>query len=104
MAQEIEHIQLETLFVEQQVLMLRVYINQHLAQFFHQSKLGGRVIDKSAALARNIQLAAQDALIVILQLVVIEERLHAIRSNIKFGLDDTFLRTRTNRFHIGPLT
>ena len=48
---DIYDIQLEVLFVQQQVLMLRMYIDKHFAEFLEQRQWHGCVIDECAALA-----------------------------------------------------
>ena len=62
----VEHVQLEILFLQQQVLVLRVYVHQHLAQLFHLLHGYGCVVYKSAALSRCRQFASYYALTILL--------------------------------------
>ena len=48
---DIDHIQLEVLLVQQQVLMLRVHINQALPQLLEHRQRHRGVVDKRTALA-----------------------------------------------------
>ena len=102
--ERIEHAQLETLAVEQQVLMLRVDINEAFAQLLQYTQRHGSVIDEGAALARSSDLAAHDTLVVVLNVILIEERLQVIARHIESSLDDTFRRTGTYSGRLGTLS
>ena len=56
------------------------------------------------ALARSGHLAAQDASFLVLQLILLKERLHTVSGNIKTGLDNALRSSYTNGFHIGTLS
>lgn len=88
---------------EQQVLVLRVHINQHLAQFFHLCQRSGSIVDKSTALARSIYLAPQDALVLIFQVVGLEKWLHAISGYFETGFDDTLRSSPAYSLYVGTL-
>ena len=102
--QQVEHVQLEALLVEQEVLMLGVDIDEQLAQLFHLRQRGRCVVDEGTALTRSIKLAAQDALVFVLQFVGFEERLHAIGRHVEVRLNDAFRSPLADGLHVGTLT
>ena len=103
MRKYIQYIQLEPLFVQQQILMLRMDIHQLLAQFFHLRQRCRRVVNESTALSRGIQLTTQDALSVILQFLLVKERAHAIRRNIKMRFNNALGSIGPNGPYISTL-
>ena len=102
--QEVEHIKLETFLVQQQILMLRVHVYQAFTQLFHLRQGYRTVIDKCPALSRSGKLASEDALIIILQLLFLEEGLYMISRNVEMRLDDALRRSLADRLYVGPLT
>ncbi len=101
--QDVEHVELEALGVEQQVLMLRVDVDKLFAQFAHLGKRCGGVVDEGTALARSLYLATQYALIVILQLILVEEWAHAVGANHEARLDDTLRCPAADGLAVGAL-
>ena len=79
MCKNVEHIQLKPFLIEQQVLMLRMYINQLFAQLFYLHQRCGSIINKCSAFTGCLHFTAQDALLIIFQLVLLKERAHTIR-------------------------
>ena len=103
MRQQIQHAQLETFLVQEQVLMLRVHVNQLFAKLLHLYQRGRRIVDKRTALARSIDFTAKDTLIFVFQFVFLKERLHTITGNLKTGFNHTFCSAPPDGFHIGTL-
>ena len=92
---DVEYAELEVLFVEHQILVLRMYIHKTFAQFFEHRQLHGGVVDKGSALACRCQFPTDDAVVgIIFDIVVIEERLHIVSREVEVGL---------NHASVGPL-
>ena len=105
MSQNIENIQLKTFFIEQEVLMLRMYIDQLFAQFLHLCQRSRRIINECTAFAGRLHFAPQDTfLVVVFQFVLFKKRAHTVSRDIKTCFDNTFRSSTTNRFHIGTLS
>ena len=76
---DVSHTELEVLFVEQQVLVLRVYIDEPVAEFLQHRELHGGVVDEGAALAGGRQFTPDDTfLCIVVDVVFLEESLHAV--------------------------
>ena len=76
---DVNHAQLEVLLVEQQVLVLRVNIDEPFAQLLHLCQRYGCVVDEGAALALCRQFAAQYAVSgIVVYVVLLEEGLHFV--------------------------
>ena len=63
--QDVHHVPLEILLVEQQVLVLRMNVDEFAAQLFELGYLGRCVVDEGAALARGHDFAADDAFVAV---------------------------------------
>ena len=95
---------LEVLLVEQQVLVLRVYVDEFLAQLLEQCQGRGGVVDEGSALAGGGELAAHDAVIgVVLDVVVAEEGLQLVAREVEVGLDDALVGSLLERLGVGSL-
>ena len=87
---DINYFQLKVLLVEQQVLMLRVNIHQHVAKLFQHRQCHRRVVDESAAFSCSSKLTTNNTIAsIVLDIVLVEERLHIIARQIEVCLDDT---------------
>ena len=75
----IDHLKLEILLVEQQILMLRVHIHQLVSKLLQHRKCHWRIVDESTALAGSSQFAADDTITcIVLNIVFVEKRLHVV--------------------------
>ena len=74
----IKYIELKTFFVKQQILVLRMYIDQLLSQFFHLCERCRRIVNKCSAFAGRLYLTAKYTFGLILQLVLFEKSFHMI--------------------------
>ena len=75
----IDHAELEVFFLQQEVLMLRMNVDELFAQFSHLAQGDGRVVDEGTALSCSCQFAADDGVFcIIINIVSIEEILHSV--------------------------
>ena len=82
----VEHTHLEVLFVQQQVLMLRVYIHEAFTQFLEHRQLHGGVVDKRPTFACCCQFSADNTVVgIVFYVVLIEEILHVIARQVEVG-------------------
>ena len=96
---------MEVLLVEQQVLVLRVDIDELFAQLLQHGQRHGRVVDEGSAFAGSGELAADDGVFaVVVDVVVGEERLHVVARQVEVCLDDTAFGTLFQRFGVGALS
>ena len=65
-------------------------VYESLAQLLQDAQRYGRVVDEGAALACRGYLTSHDALVVVLNVVLLEERLQVVPLNIEGALDNTF--------------
>ncbi len=102
---DVDHRQLEVLLAEQQVLVLRVNVDQLFAQLLERLQRDGRIVDEGSALAGGGQLAADDGVVgVVLYIVVAEEGLHAVARQVEVGLDDALVGALLQRLRVGALS
>ena len=83
---------LKPFLVQQQVLMLRVHVNQLFTKLLHLYQRGRRIVDKRTALARSVDFAAKDTLIFVFQFVFLKERLHTHNRQSQNGLQSHILQ------------
>ena len=102
---DVNHAQLEVLLVQQQVLVLRVYVDQTFAQLLEHGERHGGVVDKGTALARCGQLTTDDGILgLVLNVVVIKEGFHVIAAQVEVGLDDTLVCPLLDGLRVSALT
>ena len=90
MGNDIYHVHLEVLLRQQQVLVLGVDVYESRAQLTQCGHLDGGVVDEGTALAGGRELAAKYALLAVeVELMALEEVVHAIAREVELGLDDT---------------
>ena len=100
----VQHIKLKILLLQQQVLMLGVYVYEPFSQCFHLLKACRWVVDKCSRLATSHEFASQDAILgLILYVMFIEESLHAIVAQVEMRLYNALLLTFLDGFAVGPL-
>ena len=104
MRQDVEHIQLKALIVEHQVLMLRMDVYQPVAQLLHQAELYRSIVDERTTFSRGIDLATQNAIAVVVNLMLFEEHLQRHAGDIELCLNHTFRGSLANGFAIGSLS
>ena len=101
---DVRHAELEVLLVEQQVLVLRVDVDEPFAKFLEHRQLHGRIVDEGAALACGRQFAPYDAVAsVVFDVVVAEEVLHVVACQVELCLDDALVCTLHDGLGISPL-
>ena len=75
----VDHAELEVFLLQQEVLVLRMNIDELFAQFSHLAQGDGRVVDEGTALSGSCQFAADDGVFcIIINIVSIEEILHSV--------------------------
>ena len=75
----IDHAELEVFFLQQEVLMLRMNVDELFAQFSHLAQRNGRVVDEGTTLSGSSQFAADNGVFcVIINIICIEEILHSV--------------------------
>ena len=75
----IDHAELEVFLLQQEVLVLRMNIDELFAQFSHLAQGDGRVVDEGTAFSGSCQFAADDGVFcIIINIVSIEEILHSV--------------------------
>ena len=105
MGDDVDDAELEVLLMEEQVLVLAVDVHQLGTQFAHGGQGDGGVVDESAALARNGDLTAQDAIAgVVVEVFRLEEVFEVIAAQVKMGLDDAAVGAALDRLDVGPLS
>ena len=102
---DVNHAQLEVMMFEQQVLVLRVNVNQLFAQFLQQGQADGRVVDEGTALACRCQFAADDGILVVaFYPVVVKKILHLVARQIEMRLYHAFVGSGLDALRVGTLT
>ena len=85
--------------------MLRMDIDEPLAQLFELRYGHGGIVDKGARLTGGRELAAQDALVgIVLYIILLKKSGKVIVPDIEVSLDDGFLRGIGHDTYIGPLS
>ena len=103
--QDVDDVQLEVLFVQQQVLVLGMHVDEHFPQFLELAHGSGRIVDERPALAGYRDFTADDTFFSVeLQIVAFEELLHAVGTQVENGFDDTFRHTVFYGFTVCALT
>ena len=103
--QYIKDIQLKPFFIEQQILVLAMYIYQSFAQHFHLCKGSRCIVDESTAFSIGRQFPANDTLFrFIFNVVLLKECFHVVSGNTEFGFYHTFGSPVFDCFHIGTLS
>ena len=98
----VERVEDEAFVADEQVLVLRMDVDEERAEFFQLGGSHGRVVDEGAALAGGRHLAAHDTLRgVEVDVVRFEERLHVEALQAERCLDHTFLLSRLDGLGIG---
>ena len=101
----VEDVQLEVLLAEQEVLMLRMDVDESFTQFLQGGEAHRRVVDKGTALACTRQFAPDDALrSVEIKVVLLEEIAHTILTYVEFCFHHTALCPSLNRLGVGSLS
>ena len=103
-AECVEHAELEAFAIEQQVLVLRMYVDEAFAQLLQDGKRHGAVVDEGAALACSCNLAAHDALGIILDVVLLKQVMKVVARDVKGAFDDTFRSSGAYGCSLGTLT
>ena len=76
---DIHHTQLEVLFIQQKVLVLRMDVDKLFTKFFQQIQLYGGVVDKGTALTCTRQFTSDDTVCrIVFDIILIEEGLQTI--------------------------
>ena len=102
--QDVQNVQLEPFFVEQQVLVLTVYVNQFFAQYLHLRQRSRRIIDEGAAFPVGRYFPPDDAfLFVVFDVVLGKEVFQSVGRYPEPGFDDTLGRAVLDGFYVGPL-
>ena len=71
--------------------MLRVDVDQLVANGLHRLQRHGRVVDEGTAFLLWVQLAAEEAFTVKVEVVFLEQRLQIVVSQFKLGFHHAFL-------------
>ena len=101
----VQNIQLEILLAEQEVLMLRMDVDEAFTQFLQGGETDGRVVDEGTALACTRQFAPDDAFrSVEIKVVLLEEIAHTILTYVEFSLYHTTLCPSLDRLGVCPLS
>ena len=104
LSDNVEHAQLEIVLAEQQVLVLRVYVHEPVAQLFEHGQGHGSVVDEGTALALCRQLAAYDGVRGVEVYVVLPEKvLHLVMGEVEVRLYDAAVGPGLHRLGVGPL-
>ena len=102
---DVHHIQLEILLVEQQVLVLGMDVDQSFSEFLQHSQLYGCIIDERATFSCRRQFPSDDTVCrIIFDIVLLEEILHTVAREVELRFDHTFLSTLLDGFRVSPLT
>ena len=104
-ADHVEHAKLEVVFVEQQVLVLRVDVHQLFAHFLEQGERYGCVVDEGPALACSGQFAPDDAVVrVVVYVVLLEQRLQSVAGYVEVCLYEATVASALDDLRVGPLS
>ena len=102
---DVHHVELEILFLQQQVLMLGVDVHELLADGLHDRKGHRRIVDEGTAFAGGGQFTAEDAVFgIIVDVIVGEKAFQLVAAQVEMGFDDTTVASRLDAFGIGPLS
>ena len=105
LSENVNHVELKILLSQQQVLVLRMDVDQLLAELLEQSQRHGRVVDEGAAFARRHQFPAHDRVGSILFDVVFVEKVgHWIARQVEMRLDDALFGSLLDAFRVGSLS
>ena len=104
---DVHHIQLEVLAIEQQVLVLAVYVDELFAQFAYQRQRHRRVVDESPTLAVGVHLASEQTFFrLIVEIVALEEVLQHVRvihTQVERSLNDTLVAPTLHHLGVRPI-
>ena len=101
----VQNVQLEILLAEQEVLMLRMDVDEAFTQFLQGGETDGRVVDEGTALACTRQFAPDDAFCSVeIKVVLLEEIAHTILTYVEFSLYHTTLCPSLDRLGVCPLS
>ena len=81
-----------------------MYVDKSLAQLLEDGQRHGCVVDEGAALACSCNLAAHDALGIILDVVLLKQVVKVVARDVKGALDDTFRSSGAYGCSLGTLT
>ena len=101
---DVHHVELEVLFLQQQVLVLRVDVNELFAEFAHLGERHGCVVDEGTAFASGGQFSANDGIRQIFVDVIVDEELpHVISREVEVRLDDAAIPSRLDGLGVGTV-
>ena len=96
--------ELEGILPEQEVLMLRMDVDEVAAELAQQGQLHGRVVDEGTALACGVDLASDDGGAgVVLEVVLGKEGFEVIGGDVELCLDDALAGTAAHGLGVGSL-
>ena len=89
---DVYYTQLEILLVEQQILMLTVYVNKLFSKFPYYRQLNGRVVNKCSAFSCCSKFSSEYTVFpVVVYIIVSEKSFHVISRQVKVCFNSTFL-------------
>ena len=104
-AHEVEHVGLEHFVGQQEVLVLRVYVDDARAQCLQLGKGGWRVVDKGTALACIRKFSSDSTFLILnVEIVLDKEFLQVESLEAELGFDDAFACTLPDVLGVGPLS
>ena len=105
LCQDVQNVQLEPFFVQQQVLVLAVHVNQFFAQHFHLCQRSRRIVDESTAFSVGRHFTAKDTFVRLeFDVILLKERFHAVVGNPESRFHDALGSPLLNGFHVGTLS
>ena len=101
---DIHHIELEVFLLQQEILVLRMYIDELFPQFPHLGQRYRCVIDKGTAFPCCRQLTADNGIRqIFIDVIVGEELLHIIFRQIEVCLDDATISASLDRLAVSTV-
>ena len=91
MGDGVYYVEVECALREEQVLVLRMYVDKACSDLFEECDVGRRVVDESSGLAAREDLASDYCLVVVVQFRLFEEFFESSSCDVESGFHDAFL-------------
>ena len=101
----VEHVQLEVLLAQQQVLVLGMYVEELFTQFFQLRQRGRGVVDEGTRLTHRGEFTTDDALCTIeIEVILLKERFQSVLGEVERGFHHTAFGVCLDGTGVGTLS
>ena len=105
LSDDVHHVELEVFLLQQQVLVLRMDVYELFAQLSHPGEGHRSIVDEGTAFACRRQLSSDDGVVaIVVDVVVIEERLHSVSRKVEMGFYHAAVSACLDGLGVGSVT